>query len=102
MWVQVSGMIGANIYQPSDKPRYFKANKGLLVICIWMCVSILPCPPPEQGFADADINSQLIQYPGTFFYYRWRNNTKAKKWDIMTPEQQHEYRQTTTDTGNKR
>jgi hypothetical protein len=45
---------------------------------------------------------QLIQYPGTFFYYRWRNNTKAKKWDAMTPEQQHEYRQTTTDTGNKR
>jgi hypothetical protein len=61
MWVQVSGMIGANskkaltiyssnnqsnfvtnlraVYQPSDKPRYFKANKGLLVICIWMCVS---------------------------------------------------------------
>ncbi|GAB7325112.1 hypothetical protein MBLNU13_g09198t2 [Cladosporium sp. NU13] len=81
MWVQVSGMIGANIYQPSDKPRYFKANKGLLVICIWMC---------------------LIQYPGTFFYYRWRNSTKAKQWDAMTPEQQHEYRQTTTDTGNKR
>jgi hypothetical protein len=45
---------------------------------------------------------QLIQYPGTFFYYRWRNNTKAKKWDAMTPEQQHVYRQTTTDTGNKR
>ncbi|KAM0702719.1 hypothetical protein Q7P35_010151 [Cladosporium inversicolor] len=81
MRVQVSGMIGANIYQPSDKPRYFKANKGLLVICIWMC---------------------LIQYPGIFFYYRWRNNTKAKKWDAMTPEQQHEYRQTTTDTGKKR
>lgn len=45
---------------------------------------------------------QLVQYPGTFFYYRWRNSTKAKKWDAMTPEQQHEYRQTTTDTGNKR
>lgn len=57
MWVQVSGMIGANsesrraltkprlmltagiVYQPEDKPRYFKANTGLLVICIWMCVS---------------------------------------------------------------
>lgn len=39
MFVQVSGMIGANIYQPSDAPRYKKANKGLLVICIWMCVS---------------------------------------------------------------
>lgn len=55
MAVQVSGMIGANskhayafvtdhvlievVYQPSDSPRYFKANKGLLVICFWMCVS---------------------------------------------------------------
>lgn len=102
MWVQVSGMIGANIYQPSDKPRYFKANKGLLVICIWMCVSILPCSPRRRLPSDADKRMQLIQYPGTFFYYRWRNNTKARKWDAMTPEQQHEYRQTTTDTGNKR
>ncbi|KAL4863234.1 hypothetical protein BDV12DRAFT_202318 [Aspergillus spectabilis] len=81
MWVQVSGMIGANIYQASDSPRYFKANKGLLVICVWMC---------------------LIQYPGTYFYYRWRNHSKAKKWDAMSPEEQHQYRQTTTDEGNKR
>lgn len=102
MWVQVSGMIGANIYQPSDKPRYFKANKGLLVICVWMCVSIHPCSPLGRHSPNADKRMQLIQYPGTFLYYRWRNNTKAKKWDAMTPEQQHEYRQTTTDTGNKR
>ncbi|KAF3054793.1 hypothetical protein GL218_07437 [Daldinia childiae] len=81
MWVQVSGMIGANVYQPSDSPRYFKANKGLLVICIWMCI---------------------IQYPGTYYYYRWRNNSKAKKWDAMTPEEQDNYRTTTTDKGNKR
>ncbi|KXH35372.1 major facilitator superfamily transporter [Colletotrichum simmondsii] len=81
MWVQVSGMIGANIYQPSDAPRYFKANKGLLVICIWMCV---------------------VQYPFTYFYYRWRNNSKSKIWDAMTPEEQHDYRANTTDKGNKR
>lgn len=81
MWVQVSGMIGANIYQPADSPRYFKANTGLLVICVWMC---------------------LIQYPGTYFYYRWRNNSKARKWDAMTQEQQEDYRKTTTDEGNKR
>ncbi|KAL4929333.1 major facilitator superfamily domain-containing protein [Aspergillus undulatus] len=81
MCVQVSGMIGANIYQSSDSPRYFKANKGLLVICVWMCV---------------------IQYPVTYFYYRWRNNAKAKKWDVMSPEEQHHYRQTTTDQENKR
>ncbi|KAJ3572306.1 hypothetical protein NPX13_g5094 [Xylaria arbuscula] len=81
IWVQVSAIIGANVYQPGDKPRYFKANTGLLVICIWMVV---------------------VQYPGTFLYYRWRNQQKAKIWDAMTPEEQHEYRRTTTDLGNKR
>lgn len=97
MWVQVSGMIGANsksptpnstslllifpVYQPTDSPRYYKANTGLLVICVWMCA---------------------VQYPGTYFYYRWRNSCKAKKWDAMTPEEQHHYRSTTSDTGNKR
>ncbi|KAI1872117.1 uncharacterized protein JN550_004320 [Neoarthrinium moseri] len=81
MWVQVSGMIGANIYQPDDAPRYYKANKRLLVICVWMC---------------------LVQYPVTYFYYRWRNQSKAKVWDIMTPEEQETYRKTTTDEGNKR
>lgn len=45
---------------------------------------------------------QFIQYPGTYFYYRWRNNQKAKEWDAMTPEQQDNYRKTTTDEGNKR
>ncbi|XPS95138.1 hypothetical protein M3J09_004431 [Ascochyta lentis] len=81
MFVQVSGMIGANIYQPTDAPRYFKANKGLLVICVWMC---------------------LIQYPGTYFYYRWRNNTKAKRWDAFTEEEKENYRTNSKDEGNKR
>ncbi|KAF4475827.1 allantoate permease [Fusarium agapanthi] len=44
----------------------------------------------------------LVQYCGTFFYYRWRNNQKAKKWDAMTPEEQYHYRTTTSDKGNKR
>ncbi|KAH8163534.1 hypothetical protein CIB48_g4706 [Xylaria polymorpha] len=81
IWVQVSAIIGANVYQPGDAPRYFKANTGLLVICIWMVV---------------------VQYPGTYLYYRWRNSQKARVWDAMTPEEQDEYRKTTTDIGNKR
>jgi hypothetical protein len=32
----------ATVYQKSDSPRYFEANKGLLVICVWMCVSTAP------------------------------------------------------------
>ncbi|KZM18761.1 transmembrane transport [Ascochyta rabiei] len=81
MFVQVSGMIGANIYQPTDAPRYFKANKGLLVVCVWVC---------------------LVQYPGTYFYYQWRNKTKAKKWDALTEEEKDSYSTTTKDEGNKR
>ncbi|KAI0404530.1 major facilitator superfamily transporter [Xylaria palmicola] len=81
IWVQVSAIIGANVYQPGDAPRYFKANTGLLVVCIWMVV---------------------VQYPATYLYYRWRNSQKEKEWDAMTPEEQYEYRKTTTDVGNKR
>ncbi|KAI1317764.1 major facilitator superfamily transporter [Xylariaceae sp. FL0255] len=81
IWVQVSAIIGANVYQPVDAPRYFKANTGLLVLCIWMVV---------------------VQYPGTYLYYRYRNSQKAKVWDAMTLEEQEEYRKTTTDSGNKR
>ncbi|KAI0447465.1 major facilitator superfamily transporter [Xylaria telfairii] len=81
IWVQVSAIIGANVYQPGDAPRYFKANTGLLVICIWMVV---------------------VQYPGTYLYYKRRNSQKSRVWDAMTPEEQDEYRKTTTDVGNKR
>ncbi|KAI0161970.1 major facilitator superfamily transporter [Xylariaceae sp. FL1272] len=81
IWVQVSAIIGANVYQPSDSPRYFKANKGLLVLCIYLVV---------------------VQYPGTYWYYRRRSAQKARDWDAMTAEEQDDYRKTTTDIGNKR
>ncbi|KAI8954149.1 major facilitator superfamily transporter [Xylaria longipes] len=77
----VHSFLHACLYQPGDAPRYFKANTGLLVICIWMVV---------------------VQYPGTYLYYRRRNSQKARIWDAMTPEEQDEYRKTTTDVGNKR
>lgn len=41
-------------------------------------------------------------YPGTWLYYRWRNASKAKKWDALTFEQQTEYIKATSDVGNKR
>ncbi|KAF1929286.1 uncharacterized protein M421DRAFT_61273, partial [Didymella exigua CBS 183.55] len=81
MFVQVSGMIGANIYQLTDAPRHFKASRGLLVTCVWMC---------------------FIQYPGTYFYYRRRNNQRAMAWDAFTEEEKYNYRTTTTDEGDKR
>ena len=43
----------------------------------------------------------FVQYPFTFVYYRWRNNSNAKKWEAMTREAQEHYLKTTTDEGNK-
>lgn len=81
MFVQASAMIGSNIYQASDKPRYLKANRGLIALCFWLC---------------------FCQYPLTYVYYTWRNRTKQRKWDAMTDEEREHYLKTTTDVGNKR
>ena len=35
-------------------------------------------------------------------YYVWRNKTRDRKWEAMTPEQRLEYLSTTKDQGNKR
>lgn len=74
-------MIAANVYQASDKPRYRKANTGLIALCVWMC---------------------FVQYPFTYFYYRWRNLQKQARWDAMSEEEKAHYLKTTTDAGNKR
>jgi hypothetical protein len=97
MMVQASAMIGANIYVESDSPRYFKANKGLIGVIVFNLVS------KGNGRRRLVLNAlQVILYPGTYFYYRWRNAQKAKKWDALSAEQRKEYLDTTTDVGNKR
>jgi hypothetical protein len=47
-------------------------------------------------------SANLIQYFLTKFYYTWRNQQKAKKWDALTDDQKLEYLETTTDSGSKR
>ncbi|GAA6007031.1 hypothetical protein JCM10207_009176 [Rhodosporidiobolus poonsookiae] len=81
MAVQVSAIIGANIYQADDAPRYKKGNKAIIGIICFIVV---------------------VVYPGTYFYYRWRNASKEKIWGKMTTEEKSHYLATTTDEGCKR
>ena len=81
MAVQTSSIIGANVYQASDKPRYRKGNRALLAI-IAVCVGVL--------------------YPGTYAFYRYENSKRDKIWNAMSDEDKKEYLATTKDEGNKR
>jgi hypothetical protein len=45
---------------------------------------------------------QVIIYPGTYAYYRWRNHQKSKVWDVMTSEEKSHYLATTTQEENQR
>jgi hypothetical protein len=80
MAVQASQIIGSNIYQANDAPRYVKGNIVLLVIC-GVC---------------------LVLYPLTYFFYRGINKRRDAKWDNMTEQEKSEYLRTTKDEGNRR
>lgn len=80
MCVQVGAIIGANVYQPSDKPLYRKGNLAMTIL----------------GFAVCG------QYLLIWLYFTWRNKTREKKWSAMTREQQLQYLSENQDAGNKR
>ncbi|GAA6003821.1 uncharacterized protein JCM10292_003398 [Rhodotorula paludigena] len=81
MFVQLSGVIGANLYQANDRPRYVKANSGIIAVIAF---------------------NLIIVYPGTFFYYRARNAWKEKRWSAMSTEERSTYLTTTKDEGCRR
>lgn len=81
MSIQVSSIIGSNVYQASDAPRYYTANKALLALVVFNLV---------------------IVYPGTWLFYTMINGKRDKIWNGMTSEQKSEYLRTTKDEGNKR
>ncbi|TEB29990.1 allantoate permease [Coprinellus micaceus] len=76
-----SSIIAANIYRKDDAPMYRRGNSWLIGICAFNC---------------------FILYPGVKQYYIWKNKSRSKIWDAMTPEQKAEYFATTTDRGNRR
>ncbi|GAA6003850.1 hypothetical protein JCM10207_006435 [Rhodosporidiobolus poonsookiae] len=78
---QASGIIGAQLYQPSDAPRYFRGNSIILGIIAF---------------------NLLISYPGIYVYYKLRNAHKKRVWDAMTVDEQKHYLATTKDDGCRR
>ncbi|VVT57666.1 uncharacterized protein SAPINGB_P005809 [Magnusiomyces paraingens] len=80
MFCQAGSIIASNIYRKKDAPYYRKGNRVLFALG-WVSLAIL-------FFTKA--------------YYVWRNKSRDKIWDAMTIEEQHEYRNTTKDKGNKR
>ncbi|WVR00391.1 hypothetical protein IAU59_007534 [Kwoniella sp. CBS 9459] len=79
--VQLSAIIGANLYQASDKPRYKHANSAIVAI---ICFNV------------------LFLYPFARWYYKSKNEKRAAIWDKMDSAQKSEYLANTTQKGNKR
>ncbi|KAF9069482.1 allantoate permease [Rhodocollybia butyracea] len=81
MFVQLTAVVSAQIYQDSDAPRYRRGNRALIIIC---CLNV------------------AVIYPCTKVYYIWRNRQRNRIWNAMTIEEQKEYLKTTKDLGNRR
>jgi hypothetical protein len=81
MSIQLSSIIGANVYQPSDAPRYYTANKAMLAVVVFNLV---------------------IVYPGTWLFFGHVNKKRQRIWGGMSDGEKSEYLRTTKDEGNKR
>ncbi|KAJ5798089.1 uncharacterized protein N7503_007385 [Penicillium pulvis] len=80
MSVQVSNIIGNNVYQASDKPYYRTGNAALIGVAVW---------------------SGLL-FIAAKMYYVWRNKQNAAIWDNMSSEERERYVVENSHLGNKR
>lgn len=80
MTAQWSALIGSNIYQSSDAPRYRKGNTILLVIAV----------------------VTLALYPATYYFYKSINAHRERKWNAMSDDEKNHYLATTKDEGARR
>ncbi|PNH31078.1 hypothetical protein VD0002_g3264 [Verticillium dahliae] len=80
MFVQVGGIIHANIYRQDDRPNYRRGNTQLTAICA----------------------ANIVIYVLAKSYYVWRNKVRDREWDALTKEERVQYLETTTDSGSKR
>ncbi|OJJ60808.1 hypothetical protein ASPSYDRAFT_148187 [Aspergillus sydowii CBS 593.65] len=80
MMVQVSNIIGNNIYREQDKPHYRVGNRVLIALAAW----------------------SLVLFIGAKYYYMWRNKKRAEIWDRMSSEERTAYLAANGNKGNKR
>lgn len=80
MTVQVSQIIGANIYRADDAPLYRRGNSVIIGLVSW----------------------NLVLYAVAKVYYVWKNKSREKKWGAMESEEQLDYLEKNKDSGNKR
>ncbi|KAL4740136.1 major facilitator superfamily domain-containing protein [Aspergillus similis] len=80
MMVQVSNIIGNNIYRENDKPHYRVGNRVLIALAAW----------------------SLALFVGARYYYEWRNKKRAEIWDQMSSTEREQYLAANGDKGNKR
>ncbi|KAJ5215222.1 uncharacterized protein N7498_001629 [Penicillium cinerascens] len=80
MMVQVSNIIGNNVYRTPDKPLYRTGNKVLIGLAVWSMFMFVVCK----------------------YYYVWRNKQNAAVWDNMNSEERERYVAENKDLGNKR
>ncbi|KAI1814933.1 permease of the major facilitator superfamily [Poronia punctata] len=80
MFLQAGVVISSNIYRADDAPLYRRGNSILLGI----------------------LGLNLLLYVLAKSYYVWRNKTRGRKWDGMTPEERLVYLADHRDEGNKR
>ena len=73
-------VISSNIYRADDAPLYRRGNSILLGI----------------------LSLNVVLYAVATLYYVWRNQSRERKWDQMTPEERLVYLSDHQDKGNKR
>jgi len=80
MAVQVSAIIGSQIYRADDAPLYRRGNRVLISICAM----------------------NLVLFPLIKLYFIMRNKYKRRQWEALSPEEQAAYLDRTKERGSKR
>ncbi|KAL4992048.1 hypothetical protein BDW68DRAFT_150382 [Aspergillus falconensis] len=79
MMVQISNIIGNNIYRENNKPHYCVGNRVLIALAAW----------------------SLALFINARYYYVWRNKKRAEIWDRMSSTEREQYLAANGDKGNK-